>query len=143
MGLIEHRLKDLDQDFRELRGDLDAGKIARPEYLKQKDMLLRYTDKFLTRLLEGIALEIKCNARYKAMKQLVKANITGDGEAIDISFVAIELEKIKCPQQGERIITRSECLEWSGDTNHFDDCNSCDHFAITRQRLLPKGDHDG
>lgn len=48
-------------------------------------------------------------------------------------------KKIEC---GERdvIVTRSNCLEFSGDAKNIDNCRSCENYGITRRLLIRDGD---
>lgn len=50
--------------------------------------------------------------------------------------IDIETEKIECPDQGGKYITRNECLDFSG--THPEPCGSCKNFAPTRRLLLPE-----
>ena len=55
---------------------------------------------------------------------------------IDIEFnlpLDYENDRIKCPDQNNKYITRSECLDYSGENPS---CSNCEHFKITRQLLI-------
>jgi hypothetical protein len=51
-----------------------------------------------------------------------------------------ELEKIRCPQKNNEIITRDLCLDHSGRKEDYDICSSCDNYLITRRLLLPESE---
>jgi hypothetical protein len=69
----------------------------------------------------------------RAMNGLKKTNIFDEDTAIDLGFLPPS-EPIKCLEKDSAVITREECLDYSG--SHIDDCRSCDHFAATREKLL-------
>ena len=45
-------------------------------------------------------------------------------------------ERLKCPEQGENIITRSQCLDHSGKAENLEDCKDCDYYKINRDLVL-------
>lgn len=62
-------------------------------------------------------------------------------------YHAIECNKsedlIKCPKQGDVLIKKDQCLDYSGDQSHIDGCQKCENFALVRRFLLngePKSD---
>ena len=45
-----------------------------------------------------------------------------------------EVDKVKCPIQ-DKIIIRSECLDYSGDAKNMDHCRQCEIGIDTKQKL--------
>lgn len=92
--------------------------------------------KLLNAVVSAYAVTSK-NAR--AMKDMQKMNLLSSSSAIDI-LANYEDEKVCCPEQGDKLITRKECLDYSGDNENIDQCQNCENFGITRRLLLPKAD---
>jgi len=90
--------------------------------------------KLLNAVVSAYAVTSK-NAR--AMKDMQKMNLLSSTSAIDI-LATYEDEKVICPEQGEKLITRTECLNYSGDNGNIERCQECENFGITRRLLLPK-----
>ena len=66
---------------------------------------------------------------------LEQTGIIGKGEIIPAIDVNRDDETLDCPEQ-DKIITRGECLDYSGDTENMEDCSSCRNFSTTRRELL-------
>ena len=45
-----------------------------------------------------------------------------------------EAEKVKCPEQDDKKITRAKCIDYSG--SHMEACETCIEFVPTRNLLL-------
>ena len=73
----------------------------------------------------------------RTMSSLEKMNLMDNNDAIEIGL-SQELDKVKCPDVN-KIITRAECLDYSGQEEHLGTCTTCEQFPITRGRLLPEG----
>ena len=65
---------------------------------------------------------------------MIKTNLIGNGTIIDLSPEEIEEEKVLCPLKGSSI-TRSQCLDYSGSQNHFEDCKDCE-TGLENKKLL-------
>lgn len=55
---------------------------------------------------------------------------------IDVEFILplnYEKDLIKCPDKDNKLITRSECLDYSGDHST---CSTCPNFKSTRDLLI-------
>jgi len=69
--------------------------------------------------------------------RLHSLNILSKGEAV-LDKDDLEIEMVKCPDKDEQLITRAECLDYSGETEHMETCQTCENFKITRRLLLPE-----
>jgi hypothetical protein len=70
----------------------------------------------------------------KLRATLRKLNIIDEDTAIAVAS-SPETEYVKCPEREDKLVLRSECLDWSG--SHMSDCNGCESFVSTREALLP------
>ena len=74
----------------------------------------------------------------KSARQLVDKNIISSGSAIDMFDDSARIEeKVKCPAAGDLLVSRGECLDYSGDNQHIGSCQKCGHFTTTRKQLFP------
>lgn len=58
-----------------------------------------------------------------------------DDTAVDLLLGDPEDDKLKCPEQ-DHLITRHECLDYSGEANNHDTCAHCDLGLDTKRKLL-------
>lgn len=125
MGLLEEELKEIRRDIKHFRaGEIDAETF---------DTLMRGYKRSERRSL----LYMKATAMTGPERnRLITAGLMGDGILIDLSQEEINEEKILCSIK-DRYITRSECLDYSGETEHFKDCNSCDTGLANKRLLCP------
>jgi len=70
----------------------------------------------------------------RALVGLERMNLMDETTAIDLMLGDPEEDKVKCPEH-DGLITRSECLDYSG--HHFDDCDGCEIGKATKNKLLP------
>lgn len=125
--LFEETIKDL----RRARKELEAGKIpfdtamARLAYFKEEHNMIR----------TAIKINILEETSKKAIKRLRTSGVIGNGTVIELSQGALEEEKIYCSHI-ERNITRSDCLDYSGNADHRDDCKGCDVGLANKNLLL-------
>ena len=68
---------------------------------------------------------------------MVRKGIINTHTVIDLSPEEIEDEKVYCELQ-DKAITRSECLDYSGESNHMDDCKNCE-TGLANKKLLISG----
>ena len=68
-------------------------------------------------------------------QELRDANMVGGGSIVSTQG-SLELDMINCPDQ-DKHITRGQCLDYSGETKHSEDCATCENFLKTRSFLLP------
>ena len=71
----------------------------------------------------------------RTMKGLNRMNIMDETTAVDLMLGDPEVDKVKCPLQ-DHLITRSECLDYSGH-HSLDDCKGCEIGKATKDLLLP------
>jgi len=127
MGLLEQEIKEL----RMMNNRIIAGTI-KPDEVHQRIAVYSQIEKRAKMMLQAFALQAKHGKRQS--NSLVSSNLIGDGAMIDIGAEQ-ENEAINCPDL-EKTITRHECLDYSGDSNHTEDCKSCPNFAVTRRVLI-------
>lgn len=73
----------------------------------------------------------------RALKKMENMNLMDGSTAIDLGLGDPEVDKIKCPNDGQ-LMLRADCLEYSGKSENIETCKVCDNFNITRKMLLPK-----
>lgn len=87
---------------------------------------------------EKLALEVVALSIMHGVtpKKLFSAGLVSKNEIIRTEIPELSQEWIDCPDM-DKTITRSECLDYSGETEHFKDCQSCPNFNLTRNLLMP------
>ena len=128
MGLLEQEIKEL----RKLNKDFSMGKVS-TEALNGHIAVYAQIEKRAKLVLQAHALAAKHGKR--AYSRIAQTNLIGDGSCIDVEDT--NNETVFCPDQ-DRQITRQECLDFSGDSRHCSDCESCEHFGQTRNLLMGK-----
>ena len=73
----------------------------------------------------------------RALTGLQRMNLMDDTTAIDLMLGDREVDKVKCPDH-EELITRQECLDYSGEPKNMDFCAGCDIGKATKKMLLPE-----
>lgn len=128
MGVIETEY----QEIRQITKGILAGNIDKETAALA---LKAYSEsgKRVDQLLKCYSMVI---SHGKAARQIVAKNIVSEGTAIDMGMDQIE-EKFKCPAKGDILTNRSDCLDYSGDLEHIDRCQNCEHFATTRRQVCP------
>lgn len=130
MGLIQQEIKEL----RQLLGDVKGGKVTH-EQLMDQIAVYSQIEKRAQTLLNSISLAAKYGS--STLRRVINTNIIGNEEAIDLALDYQGNEKVMCEVQ-EKVISRDECLDFSGNPPEGVNCSGCKHFKITRQKLLPK-----
>lgn len=125
MGLIEEEIKEI----RIMNKQFQDGKIG-VESVAARVSMYAQTEKRARLMLQAFIITAKYNRSI--LKKIIKTNLIGDAQAIDIN-VDLEKEKIVCPLTDEPI-TRAACLDYSG--GHNNDCAGCENKKITQDRLL-------
>jgi len=87
--------------------------------------------KLVNAVVNAFAIQSK---NKRAMAGLEKMNILDANTAVDMMLGDPELDKVKCPAN-DKIITRAECLDFSGDRK-FEECEGCDVGVDNKRRLL-------
>lgn len=83
-------------------------------------------------LLQAAGLAMK---NGKLLGRLMKMNLLGTDEAIDLG-ISPRLEKVICPVEDEKLITREECVDISGKAENYDACLECGNAAVSKDLLL-------
>lgn len=128
MGLIEQEIIEL----RELAKGVQAGTVP----LDKASTLVgiyNQTSKRVGQMIQINALAQKEGKNSKTYQRFSATNIIGDGSAIQIEGQSVQM--VKCPEAGGKIITRGECLDYSGVSHHIDACQLCEQFVITRKQM--------
>jgi len=73
----------------------------------------------------------------RTMAGLERMNLLDETTAIDLMLGDPEVDKVKCPVQ-DKLIIRAECLDYSGEAKHRDDCAGCEIGIATKDKLISK-----
>ena len=129
MGLLEKGIYEL----RNLRRDYRAGKFTEHQ-VNTEIAIYSQTEKRAKLLLQAHTSGAKIKSGL--LNEIFKTNLIGNGEAIDTGNEDPEVDKVKCPEHDD-LITRSECLDYSGDPKHHDECDGCEIGKATKNKLIP------
>lgn len=124
MGLLETEI----QELRKLSGDVMSGAVK----IESAAAMLAIYNQVAKReelLFKVLCLSIK---NGKALRLAQVKNLVSINDAIDIDD---ESTMVTCPLKGNQVISRSACLDYSGDSRNIDSCQKCEQFEITRQRF--------
>lgn len=91
------------------------------------------THKLYSTKINAYAVAIKASRGIKRLME--RETLIGHGSIPVIEDGAFEVEIIKCPDQNDKLITRAECLDYSGG---HPTCLTCEHDKITKGLLLPR-----
>ena len=127
MSLIADEVKEL----RQMSKQLAAGKIDN-KYVETQMKIYKETHKRAELVLKML---VSCGTPHLIENRLNGMNIISKGEFIR-QAVEIEMETVQCPDKNDKIITRNECLDYSGEAGNVSTCGSCDNFKITRKLVL-------
>ena len=118
-------------ELQKLRQDAKAGKISADTYYLQVGGIAQV----------GKAMDRHIN--FLKFEKQFKASLTKINRVKGL--VDPEEEKIPCPGLSDngpgrnKTITRTDCLDWSGETPpKFEECDTCEYFTTTRTLLLPE-----
>ena len=128
MSLIADEVKELKQMSKQLA----AGKID-TKYVETQMKIYKETHKRAELVLK---MMVSCGTPHLIESRLHGMNIISKGEFVRPA-VEIEMETIQCPDRNDKIITRQECFDFSGETSNLPTCKSCENFKITRNLLFP------
>jgi len=128
MGIME----DLMQGLIDLQKRYKAGTIS-PEDMRNHLAIHAVSYKTASELVKIYALGVtNKRAGKKFLRELEDKNIITSGASI--LGVEPDMERLKCPDMDDKIITRGECLDRAGSNS---ECSSCVNKKITYERLLP------
>jgi len=128
MGLLEREILEL----RNLRRDYRTKKIDERQ-VNTEIAIYSQIEKRAKLLLQAYTSGAK--VKQGLMRELVKSNLVGEGEAIDVGEGNAENDKVRCFEQ-DSIISRHECLDYSG--SHIEECRGCETGNVTKRLLLPE-----
>jgi hypothetical protein len=72
----------------------------------------------------------------RMMASLERQGVMDETTSIDFLLGDPEVDKVKCPLH-DNLITRAECLDYSGDAKNADDCKGCEIGIATKDKLIP------
>ncbi len=90
-------------------------------------------DKLANTMLKARVDAVKYGAKFA--RQNEESNLIGGGSVIDIS-TDMEQDTIRCPAKQDKIITRGQCLDFSGEQQNAEVCDGCGNFSTTRRKLI-------
>ena len=128
-GLIEQEIMEL----RDLCREFVEGKVT-SDNVNTRLSIYNQTAKRMNMLVQVAALSEKHGkgGKGETWKRLNSMNVVDGSIAIDTNS---NYDKVKCPQKGGNIVTREECLDYSGENRNIDDCQQCEHFTLARKRI--------
>jgi len=71
----------------------------------------------------------------RALKGLERMNLMDDTTAIDLGLGDPAVDLVKCPYH-DKLITRSECLDYSGSSDNYENCSGCEIGRETKKMVL-------
>ena len=114
-----------------------AGKFTKPEDFQAEGAILNLKYKIARAEAHFTSMASKSGNGLLKKALLSKRLLANEGTAMGATLALPESEeKIKCPGQSEKIITRSQCLDHSGRKENLDDCKGCDLYKINRDLVL-------
>ena len=123
MGLLDQEL----QELRLMNKQIMAGTIKSSEVV-QRIAIYTQTEKRAKMILQSIALGAKFGASRKAV---VNAGLLGGGTlTLDAPYEVSDMVTCK---EVSKMVSRTECYDYSGESKHYDDCKDCEHFNATRK----------
>jgi len=126
MGLLQQEINELSH----LRKLYNSGKLC-AEAVMINVALFSQTEKRAKLMLQAFSLGAKYGKTH--MKKIEQSNLLTEGTAID-SEGSIEEAKIKCAFNG-KLLTREECLDFSGDVKNQENCRGCDVGMLVKKLL--------
>lgn len=130
MGLLETEIKEMRTALKQFA----AGKMTENQFAAAM-AVYNQTEKRAKLIIQAIVADAR-TPRKKIISRLIAKNLMGDESAIDYVADEIGQEKVICIEQQNNLITREDCLTYSGQ--NMSECSDCDHFNITRRLLLPR-----
>jgi len=130
VGLIDEEIKEL----RKLGSMIINGEIDND---KARCLLGVYnqTAKRENMLIQVVLHSGKAGKKNNDIRMLNSMNVIDQECAIECGIEA-SVQKVKCPEQGGRLVSREDCLDYSGTARNIDSCQKCEQFDITRKYCL-------
>lgn len=107
-------------EIQQLRRDLVSGKIEPDVYAMQMGGIAQL-EKQQKLMLAGAITEHRLKRKLSI--------------GLNKGIIGIEQESIDCVDRN-MVITRENCLEYSGEEKNIESCRSCEQFKITRKLLI-------
>ncbi len=119
-------------ELREMNSKLMSGKIT----TKECNTRLKVYKATLER--QRMILDCHKLATLKGITlgKIESTGIISSGETVSMSISERDGEQINCPDLCITL-TRSQCLDFSGDAKNSKSCRSCNNFETTRNLLMP------
>lgn len=118
-------------------------KVMNLGYIKRADELIKLyrkgsvsIDSYSSEMAGMSAVGKMMDRHIKFLDKERQLKLSLESVTPDVTGYDPEEEKIKCPEQDDSKITRSECLDYSG--GHNKECETCAEFKPTRNLLLPE-----
>ena len=73
----------------------------------------------------------------RMLTSLGKMNVINETSAVDLMLGDPEVDKVKCPYHDD-LITRSECLDESGEVGNLERCEGCETGIESKRMLMPE-----
>lgn len=127
MGLLEQEISEL----RTLLKLIEKGKVTEGQVLARVAVYSQI-EKRAKLMLNAFSMVVK-NGR--TLNRIIKSNLIGDLEAVD-TIPDVNGQKIICILGEDKIITRQECLDLSGQKDNYEVCQECEHSRVTKGLLL-------
>jgi len=125
MNLSDSMVNEFEKAYRKFR----KGKME-PSEFSLHISAAKTTHKMIGQQIQEANLAIQNRKAYRILKQ---KNIVDETTAIQVEGDK-ENDKVKCPVQG-KLITRAECLDYSGESEHMEECSGCE-IGIENKKLL-------
>ena len=127
MGMLEETIKDIRRDIKAFR----AGKLS-PDEVGALMKLYTTSLKASGQIINAFAVAAK-HKRWE--NKMLDSGLFGNGTVIDMSTEEIEAEKILCPLN-DQLITRSECVDFSGEEKNYEKCKGCEVGAANKKLVV-------
>ena len=128
MALLETEIAEI----RDITNQILEGKIP-PERVQGVMAGYSQIEKRIKHMIQAVTICAKYGR--SATNRIISTNLIGDHAAVTAILSDPEKEQLMCPAQDNKLISRSECLDYSG--KHNDICaKDCKHFGITRRLLI-------
>lgn len=125
---------DLLTEIKELHQLVKAGKINREDASLQEKLLKRRAEAIRDNI--RIAMFGYPNGGRPFLNSLERKGISNETEVIPFLPAEIEHQRVLCPISHMEM-TRGECLERSGEEQHYEDCKGCEIGSHVKKLLTP------
>lgn len=113
--------------------EIVSGKFD-PEKIATAQREAEIQNRIMNQVVQLFAVTEKSKRAWGVMK---KMNLIDDTTAVDLALGNPEVDKVKCPYH-DNLITRSECLDESGEAENMERCQGCEIGAESKRLILPE-----